>query len=91
MSKVRLLILSSFASGFGLCSIVFSVFTMAAEFSFGTIFRFLLTTIFFGVNLLFTVYYYGLMIRDFKMLNRVKNEIKQVNSNLSITQQRFYN
>ncbi len=86
MSKVRLLILSSFASGFGLCSIVFSVFTMAAEFSFGTIFRFLLTAIFFAVNLLFTVHYYGLMLRDFKLLHRVKNEIKRVQPHLSSTQ-----
>ncbi len=78
MSKVRLLILSSFASGFGLCSIVFSVFTMASEFSFGTMFRFLLTLIFFGINLLFTVHYYALMLRDFHRLSRAQNQIKQV-------------
>ncbi|EAW36709.1 hypothetical protein [Lyngbya sp. PCC 8106] len=78
MSKVRLLILSSFASGFGLCSIVFSVFTMASELSFGTMFRFLLTLIFFGINLLFTVHYYALMLRDFKRLSRAQNQIQQV-------------
>ncbi|WP_040484172.1 hypothetical protein [Lyngbya aestuarii] len=78
MSKVRLLILSSFASGFGLCSIVFSIFTMASEFSFGTMFRFLLTAIFFGINLLFTIHYYALMLRDLKRLSRAQNQIKQV-------------
>ncbi|MCG5061261.1 MAG: hypothetical protein KA714_25660 [Limnoraphis sp. WC205] len=86
MSKVRLLILSSFASGFGLCSIIFSVFTMASEFSFGSIFRFLLTTIFFGINILFTVHYYALMLREFKLLHRVKNDIKRVQPNLSSSQ-----
>lgn len=80
MPQVRLLILSSFASGFGLCSIVFSIFTVASEFSFGAVFRFLLTVIFFGINLLFTVHYYALMLRDLRRLARAQHEIKRVTS-----------
>jgi hypothetical protein len=51
---------------------------MASEFSFGTMFRFLLTAIFFGINFLFTIHYYALMLRDFKRLNRAQNQIKRV-------------
>ncbi|ERT06575.1 hypothetical protein M595_3472 [Lyngbya aestuarii BL J] len=51
---------------------------MASEFSFGTMFRFLLTAIFFGINLLFTIHYYALMLRDLKRLSRAQNQIKQV-------------
>ncbi len=82
MSKVRLLILSSFASGFGLCSIVFTIFTMTSEFSIASVFRFLLTAVFFAINLVFTVHYYALMLQDLKWLNRVRAEIKKMNYNL---------
>lgn len=78
MSKVRLLILSSFAAGFGLCSIIFSIFTMASELSFGTMLRFLLTAIFFGINILFTVHYYVVMLKDMRRLSRAHNDIKRI-------------
>ena len=70
MSKVRLLIISSFASGFGLCSIVFAIFTMVSLFNFGSVFRFLLTLIFFCANIVFTSHYYNLMLKDLKIKNR---------------------
>ncbi|MEL7034814.1 MAG: hypothetical protein AAFO04_04250 [Cyanobacteria bacterium J06592_8] len=53
---------------------------MASEFSFGAVFRFLLTAIFFGINLLFTVHFYALMIRDFRRLARAQHEMKRVTS-----------
>lgn len=81
MAKVRLLILSSFAAGFGLCSIVFSVFTMISEFNFSTVFRFILTLGFFVINLLFTLHYYGLIFKEFKLINKIKAQLKRLNYN----------
>lgn len=82
MSKVRLLILSSFASGFGLCSIVFSIFTMISEFSVATVFRFFLTLLFFGINLVFTLHYYNVMMKEFKLISKIKSEMKRLNFNV---------
>lgn len=79
MAKVRLLILSSFAAGFGLCSIVFSIFTMMSEFNFSTVFRFLLTLVFFVINFLFSLHYYGLMLKEFKQINKMKARLKRLN------------
>ena len=84
MAKVRLLILSSFAAGFGLCSIVFSIFTMISEFTFATVFRFILTLAFFIINLLFTLHYYNLMLREFKQINKMKAKLKQFNYNVEL-------
>ncbi|HBK22923.1 MAG TPA: hypothetical protein DDZ60_10590 [Planktothrix sp. UBA10369] len=81
MAKVRLLILSSFAAGFGLCSIIFSVFTMISEFNFYTVFRFILTLGFFAINLLFTLHYYGLIFKEFKLINKMKAQLKRFNYN----------
>ncbi|MGF1494749.1 MAG: hypothetical protein ACFBSC_20340 [Microcoleaceae cyanobacterium] len=80
MFKVRLLILSSFASGFGLCSIVFALFNLFSEFGVASIFRFLLTSIFFLINLCFTGYYYTLMLRDFRVVHRIKSEVQRISS-----------
>ena len=79
MAKVRLLILSSFAAGFGLCSIFFSIFTMMSEFNFSTVFRFLLTFVFFVINFLFTLHYYGLMLKAFKLIHKIKAQLKRLN------------
>lgn len=81
MAKVRLLILSSFAAGFGLCSIVFSIFTMISEFNFSTVFRSILTLGFFVINLLFTLHYYGLIFKEFKLINKIKAQLKRFNYN----------
>jgi len=81
MAKVRLLILSSFAAGFGLCSIVFSIFTMISEFNFSTVFRSILTLGFFVINLLFTFHYYGLIFKEFKLINKIKAQLKRFNYN----------
>ena len=58
MSKVRLLLLSSFASGFGLCSVILAMFTMTSRLSFTSFFTFVLTLVFFVINLLFALHYY---------------------------------
>ena len=58
MSKVRLLLLSSFASGFGLCSIILAIFTMTSALSFTSFFTFVLTLVFFAINLVFALHYY---------------------------------
>ena len=84
MAKVRLLILSSFAAGFGLCSIVFSIFTMISEFTLATVFRFILTLAFFIINLLFTLHYYNLMLREFKQINKMKAKLKQFDYNVEL-------
>jgi len=81
MAKVRLLILSSFAAGFGLCSIIFSVFTMISEFNFSTVFRFILTLGFCAINLLFTLHYYGLILKEFKLMSKIKSQLKRFNYN----------
>ena len=70
MSKVRLLIISSFASGFGLCSIIFAIFTMFSLFSVGSVLRFLLTLSFFIANVIFMAHYHSLMLKDLKVMSK---------------------
>ncbi|MGB3533885.1 MAG: hypothetical protein WBA13_10255 [Microcoleaceae cyanobacterium] len=70
MSKVRLLIISSFASGFGLCSIVFAIFTMVSAFNVGSVLRLLLTVGFFAANVVFLAHYYNLMLKDLKIMSK---------------------
>ncbi len=77
MSKVRLLIISSFASGFGLCSIVFAIFTMVSELSWGAGFRLFLTFSFFAANVLFMIYYYGLMLKDLKFMSQIVSRVRR--------------
>jgi hypothetical protein len=77
MSKVRLLIISSFASGFGLCSIVFAIFTMVSAFNLGSVFRFLLTLGFFAANIIFMAHYYSLMLKDLKIMSRAVSHIRR--------------
>ena len=64
MSKLRALVLSCFASGFGICSIVFAIFTLLNEASFANILRLILTSLFLVVNLGFTFNYYNLVARE---------------------------
>lgn len=64
MSKLPSLILSSFAAGFGLCSIVFALFTLLNEVDFSNIFRLILTGLFFLVNLGFTINYFSLVSQE---------------------------
>ncbi|NJK36374.1 MAG: hypothetical protein HC920_00540 [Oscillatoriales cyanobacterium SM2_3_0] len=81
MAKVRLLILSSFASGFGLCSVVFALFTLFSGFGIAAVFRFLLTMAFFGINLCFTAHYYSLLLKEMRRINRGKSGERRLSVN----------
>ena len=75
MSKVRLLVLSSCASGFGLCSVIFAIFTMSSRLSIGSFFTFILTLIFFTINLLFALHYYTSVVKQFSVKGKRKVRI----------------
>jgi len=75
MSKVRLLLLSSFASGFGLCSIILAMLTMTSRLSFTSFFTFVLTLVFFGINLLFALHYYTSITKQLSIKGKRKARI----------------
>ena len=75
MSKVRLLLLSSFASGFGLCSIILAMFTMTSRLSFTSFFTFVLTLVFFVINLLFALHYYPSITKQLSVRGKRKARI----------------
>jgi hypothetical protein len=75
MSKVRWLLLSSFASGFGLCSIIFAMFTLTSRLSFTSFFTFVLTLVFFGINLLFALHYYTSITKQLSVKGKRKARI----------------
>ena len=75
MSKVRLLLLSSFASGFGLCSIILAMFTMISRLSFMSFFTLVLTVVFFGINLLFALHYYTSITKQLSVRGKRKARI----------------
>jgi len=75
MSKVRLLLLSSFASGFGLCSIILAMFTMTSRLSFTSFFTFVLTLVFFGINLIFALHYYTSITKQLSVKGKRKARI----------------
>jgi uncharacterized membrane protein len=75
MSKVRLLLLSSFASGFGLCSIILAMFTMTSRLSFTSFFTFVLTLVFFVINLLFALHYYTSITKQLSVRGKRKARI----------------
>ena len=75
MSKVRLLLLSSFASGFGLCSIILAMFTMTSRLSFTSFFTFVLTLVFFVINLLFALHYYTSITKQLTVRGKRKARI----------------
>ena len=75
MSKVRLLLLSSFASGFGLCSIILAMFTMISRLSFMSFFTLVLTVVFFVINLLFALHYYTSITKQLTVRGKRKARI----------------
>lgn len=75
MSKVRLLLLSSFASGFGLCSIILAIFTMISRLSFMSFFTLVLTVVFFVINLLFALHYYTSITKQLSVRGKRKARI----------------
>ena len=75
MSKVRLLLLSSFASGFGLCSIILAMFTMISGLSFQSFFTLVLTVVFFVINLLFALHYYTSITKQLTVRGKRKARI----------------
>ena len=75
MSKVRLLLLSSFASGFGLCSVILAMFTMTSRLSFTSFFTFVLTLVFFVINLLFALHYYTSITKQLSVRGKRKARI----------------
>lgn len=76
MSKLRALVLSCFASGFGICSIVFAIFTLLNEANLSNILRLILTSLFLVVNLGFTLNYYNLVAREIN--GRTQKGIKPI-------------
>ncbi|MCU0542838.1 MAG: hypothetical protein MUE44_11680 [Oscillatoriaceae cyanobacterium Prado104] len=75
MSKVQLLVLSSCASGFGLCSVILAIFTMTSKLSFGSFFTFILTLVFFAINLLFALHYYTAVVRQLSIKGKKRARI----------------
>jgi hypothetical protein len=75
MSKVRLLLLSSFASGFGLCSIILAIFTMISRQSFMSFFTLDLTVVFFVINILFALHYYTSITKQLSVRGKRKARI----------------
>jgi len=75
MSKVQLLLLSSFAAGFGFCSIILAMFTMISGLSFASFFTFVLTLVFFGINLLFALHYYTSITKQLSVKGKRKARI----------------
>ncbi|MEY3330258.1 MAG: hypothetical protein RLZZ115_3143, partial [Cyanobacteriota bacterium] len=55
--------------------------TMTSEFNFSTVFRFILTLGFFVINILFSLHYYGLIFKEFKLINKIKAQLKRFNYN----------
>lgn len=75
MSKVQLLILSSFASGFGFFSIILAMFAMISRLSFTSFFTLVLTLIFFGFNLIFALHYYTSIAKQLNVKSKRKVRI----------------
>ncbi|MCY7382686.1 MAG: hypothetical protein LH628_08930 [Microcoleus sp. CAN_BIN18] len=75
MSKVQLLLLSSFAAGFGFCSIILAMFTMTSGLSFASFFTFVLTLVFFAINLLFALHYYTSIAKQLSIKGKRKVRI----------------
>lgn len=78
MSKLNSLVLSCFASGFGICSIVFALFTLINQLNFSNIVRLILTSLFLVVNLGFTLNYYSLVAREIQGTTRMKRGEKSI-------------
>jgi uncharacterized membrane protein len=75
MSKVQWLLLSSFASGFGLCSIILAIFTMISGLSFMSFLTFVLTLVFFTINLVFALHYYTWISKQLSVQGKRKVRI----------------
>ncbi|MEZ2228411.1 MAG: hypothetical protein ACBR50_19320 [Microcoleus sp.] len=73
MSKVQLLVLSSVASGFGLCSSIFALFTMIYGLSLMSFFVFILTLAFCAANIFFALHYYTFIAKQLSAKNRGKS------------------
>ena len=73
MSKMQLLVLSSVASGFGLCSSIFAVFTMTSGLSFMSFLTFVLTLVFFVINLFFALHYYTSISKQLSVKSKGKS------------------
>jgi len=69
------LLLSSFASGFGLCSIILAMFTMISRLSFMSFFTWVLTVVFFVINLLFALHYYTSITKQLSVRSKRKARI----------------
>ncbi|MGK7918451.1 MAG: hypothetical protein AB4080_00360 [Trichodesmium sp.] len=76
MSKLRWLILSSSASGFGLCSILFALFILLNELTIFNFFIFILVIGFFLGNLVFTAHYFSLISRELYIRNKMQSQMK---------------
>lgn len=73
MLKLHYLLLSCFASGFGLCSFILAFLTVFHEFNFASLLRLFLTLVFLGINLAFALHYYSLLLKE---LNFRKNRAR---------------
>lgn len=79
MWNLRALLLSAFASGFGLCSVFFAIFTLGAGVTFSNVLRLILSIIFMLINLLFVVHYYVMVNKKVNLILRRKKEYIEPN------------
>ncbi|MGL5061287.1 MAG: hypothetical protein ACRC62_15040 [Microcoleus sp.] len=75
MSKVQLLVLSSCASGFGLCSVIFAIFRITSGLSWASFFTLILTLAFFAINLIFALHYYAAVVRQLRIKGKKRARI----------------
>ena len=76
MSKLRWLLLSSSASGFGLCSVLFAIFTLFKELSIKNVLILIVVLIILMCNLVFTAHYFSLISRELYIRNKMQSQMK---------------
>ncbi len=76
MSKLRLLIISSSASGCGLLSIVVAIFSLFNEFTWIKFFISFLVLGFFLVNVVLTAHYFSQISRELYIRNKMQTQMK---------------
>ncbi len=76
MSKLRWLILSSSASGFGLCSVLFAIFTVFNELSILNVLVLILVLVFLMLNLVFTAHYFSQISRELYIRDKMQTQMK---------------
>lgn len=76
MWNLRALLLSSFASGFGLCSVFFAIFTLSSGWTFSNLLRLLLSLIFVLINTVFMIHYYVIISKQVNLILKRRRQIE---------------